>query len=111
MFPLALLSIPAVILTAIYDPKRMGDMRDRVASQTSPYVSLVIRLSPLYLWLAVITLQPHKEERFLYPAYGLVLFNAAVTLYLARGWLEQAYLKATKSPYKVSHSCICRFHR
>lgn len=101
IFPLALLSIPAVIITSIVDPKRFGDKRDRIASHTLPAVSLAIRLSPMYLWLAVITLQPHKEERFLFPAYGLIMLNGCTTLYLVRGWLEQAFLKVTKSPYRV----------
>jgi len=38
----------------------------------------------------------------MFPAYPLICFNAAVTLYLARGWLEVAYVKATASPYQVS---------
>ena len=102
MFPLALLSLPAVALTTIVDPKRFGDLRDRVKAHTSPAVSLAIRLVPMYLWIAVISFQPHKEERFLFPAYGLILLNGCTTLYLARGWLEQAFLKVTKSPYRVS---------
>lgn len=55
----------------------------------------------MHLWLIVLTLQQHKEERFLFPAYGYIVLNAATTLYLTRCWLEQAYLKSTKSPYKV----------
>lgn len=61
-----------------------------------------MRLLPLYLWIGILTAQPHKEERFMFPAYPLICFNAAVTLYLARGWLELAYIKATTSPYQVS---------
>lgn len=101
LLPLALYSIPTLFVTAVYDPKRVGDQRDRIPGQTSPFVSLAIRLSPLYLWLGVLTLQPHKEERFLFPAYGLVLLNASTTIYLLRGWFEQAFISYTKSPYKV----------
>lgn len=101
LFPLALLSLPAVYITSIYDPKRFGDMRDRLPGQTSPVIRLVIRLSGMYLWLAVLFAQEHKEERFLYPSYGLIIMNAAVTLYLMRGWGEQLFLKITKSPYRV----------
>lgn len=101
MFPLALLSIPALFISSVVDPKRFGDKRDRVAAHTSPAVSLAIRLSPMYLWIAVISLQPHKEERFLFPAYGLIMLNGCTTLYLVRGWAEQAFLKLTKSPYRV----------
>ena len=34
-------------------------------------------MSALFLWLAVFVLQPHKEERFLYPVYPLVALAAA----------------------------------
>src|SRR4051812_25938090 len=33
-------------------------------------------VSPLYLWLGIFTLQPHKEERFMYPAYPALALNA-----------------------------------
>ena len=46
----------------------------------------------------------------MFPAYPLLYFNAAVTLYLVRGWLEVAFIKVTNSPYRVSfeiiHSCV-----
>lgn len=70
--------------------------------QTSPYLSLAVRLSGMYLWLGVLTLQEHKEERFLFPAYGLILLNSSTTLYLMRGWGEALFLKITKSPHRVS---------
>lgn len=101
LLPLALISLPALAVTSIVDPKRFGDLRVRRADETSPAVSLAVRLSGMYLWLIVLTLQPHKEERFLFPAYGLILFNAATALYLIRGWGEAAFLKVTKSPYRV----------
>jgi alpha-1,2-mannosyltransferase len=104
LLPLAFLSLPAIFITAIVDPKRFGDQRDRVPGQTSPALALAIRLVPMHLWFAVLSAQAHKEERFLYPAYGYILLNAATTLYFTRCWLEQAYLKATKSPYRVSLS-------
>ena len=39
-------------------------------------------LSPFYLWLAIFTLQPHKEERFMYPAYPALALNAATSLHI-----------------------------
>ncbi|KAL6196612.1 hypothetical protein ACLB2K_032226 [Fragaria x ananassa] len=33
---------------------------------------LLIVVSPIYIWLAFMSLQPHKEERFLYPIYPLI---------------------------------------
>lgn len=46
------------------------------------------------------------------PAYPLLCFNAAVCLYLMRGWIEVAYIKLTNSPYRVSSSIFFTFqHR
>lgn len=41
---------------------------------------LLIVVSPLYLWLAFMSLQPHKEERFLYPIYPLVCVAASAVI-------------------------------
>lgn len=35
---------------------------------------------PLILWCLIFGSQPHKEERFLYPIYSLIIANAAVAL-------------------------------
>jgi alpha-1,2-mannosyltransferase len=34
------------------------------------------------MWLAIFTLQPHKEERFMYPAYPFLGLNAAISLHM-----------------------------
>lgn len=39
-----------------------------------------ISLSPLYLWLIVFMLQPHKEERFLFPIYPMICLAGAVAI-------------------------------
>ncbi|EQC32299.1 hypothetical protein SDRG_10046 [Saprolegnia diclina VS20] len=39
-----------------------------------------VHLTPLYLWLGIMFLQPHKEERFLYPVYPYLCLAAAWTL-------------------------------
>ncbi|KAK8542778.1 hypothetical protein V6N12_015358 [Hibiscus sabdariffa] len=41
---------------------------------------LLIVISPLYIWLAFMSLQPHKEERFLYPVYPLVCVAASAVI-------------------------------
>ncbi|KAJ9551461.1 hypothetical protein OSB04_015506 [Centaurea solstitialis] len=38
---------------------------------------LLIVVSPVYIWLTFMSLQPHKEERFLYPIYPLICVAAA----------------------------------
>lgn len=41
---------------------------------------LFIVVSPLYIWLAFMSLQPHKEERFLYPIYPLICIAASAVI-------------------------------
>jgi alpha-1,2-mannosyltransferase len=38
----------------------------------------------------------------MFPIYTILVFNAAVTLYLVRGWFEVVYIRTTASQYKVS---------
>ncbi|KAI8981227.1 glycosyltransferase family 22 protein [Trametes punicea] len=105
LVPFALFAFPALAITYRVDNKRLGE-RYQYAERSSPYTLLAIRLAPAYVWLAIMTLQKHKEERFLYPIYPLICFNAAVTIYLARGWLETAFIAVTNSPYKASRSTL-----
>ncbi|GFZ47156.1 hypothetical protein JCM24511_04899 [Saitozyma sp. JCM 24511] len=106
VFP-ALVSLPALAVTYVYDRRRLGKSQQAPRpGETSPYTLLSLRLLPFYIWLGVLTAQPHKEERFFYPAYPLLCFNAAVAIYLIKGWMEVAYIKATNSPYQASKSSI-----
>lgn len=103
LVPFALLSLPGLAITYKFDNRRLGkNQRSPDKGETSPYTLLTIRLLPFYVWLGILTLQPHKEERFAYPLYGLLCFNAAVGVYLVKGWMEVVYIKVTKSPYQVS---------
>jgi alpha-1,2-mannosyltransferase len=38
--------------------------------------------APFYLWFTVFTLQPHKEERFMFPAFPALALNAAMSLHV-----------------------------
>ncbi|KAI0035168.1 asparagine-linked glycosylation 9 protein isoform a [Vararia minispora EC-137] len=98
--PLALGSLPALAVTYRVDRKRLGYVGGS-ATTSSPYTLLALRLLPVYVWLGIMSRQAHKEERFMFPVYPLLCFNAAVTTYLVRGWLEAAFIKLTKSPYQV----------
>ncbi|KAG6337066.1 hypothetical protein ID866_2019 [Astraeus odoratus] len=100
---LALASLPSLLVTYIVDNKRLGNQKP-CQDRSSPFTVLALRLAPFYIWIAILTLQTHKEERFMFPAYPLLCFNAAVTLYLVRGWMEITYISITKSPYKASRS-------
>ncbi|WWD06916.1 hypothetical protein V865_005013 [Kwoniella europaea PYCC6329] len=107
LLPLALISLPALAITYKFDYRRLGKTQMKPKEgETSPYTLLAVRLSPFYLWLAILTAQAHKEERFMFPAYPLLCFNAAVTIYLIRGWIETYYIHVTNSPYNASRSSI-----
>lgn len=105
LLPLALISLPALAITYKYDFRRLGktQMKPR-EGETSPYILLAVRLAPFYLWLAIFTAQPHKEERFMFPVYPFLCFNACVSIFLVRGWFEGVYVNVTKSPYRAGQS-------
>ncbi|KAI0727865.1 glycosyltransferase family 22 protein [Fomitopsis betulina] len=105
LVPLALFSLPALAVTYVYDHKRLGE-RTIFVDQTSPYRLMVIRLAPAYIWATILSAQSHKEERFMFPIYPLICFNAAITVYLMRGWFETAYVAYTKSPYRASRASV-----
>ncbi|KAF8495055.1 glycosyltransferase family 22 protein [Gautieria morchelliformis] len=107
LIPFALFSLPALSVTYFVDRKRLGTTAPG-PDQSSPFVIMAMRLLPLYLWFGVLTAQAHKEERFMYPAYPLICLNAAICLYLVRGWVETAFIRITSSPYQASRSSIFR---
>ncbi|KAF1939583.1 hypothetical protein EJ02DRAFT_504697 [Clathrospora elynae] len=72
-FFLALASLPLLLVQHIAIQKA-------VSRQT--LLRSLVFVSPFYLWLAIFTLQPHKEERFMYPAYPALALNAAIALHI-----------------------------
>ncbi|KAL8796209.1 MAG: hypothetical protein Q9182_007415 [Xanthomendoza sp. 2 TL-2023] len=52
----------------------------RATTKQSPIRSMVF-VCPFYLWLGVFSAQPHKEERFMYPAYPFLALSAAIALH------------------------------
>jgi len=42
----------------------------------------VVFIMPFYIWMAIFTLQPHKEERFMYPVYPFLALNAAIAFHM-----------------------------
>ncbi|KAG7397570.1 mannosyltransferase [Phytophthora boehmeriae] len=65
----ALLALPAMLFVFLL-PKHYETGK----------LQLLTYLLPLYLWLAIMFSQPHKEERFLSPVYSLFCLAAATTL-------------------------------
>jgi len=72
-FVLALAVLPLVL----YQRRMSGQ-----ASSRLPFFRTIVTISPFYLWLAIFTLQPHKEERFMYPIYPCLALNAALSLHI-----------------------------
>lgn len=52
-----------------------------------PLIRTLTFLSPFYLWLSIFTLQPHKEERFMFPAYPFLALNAAIAFHSLLIWV------------------------
>lgn len=73
-FILALLSLPLFLLQKTFSRRAPGE------TFQSGLRTLVF-LTPFYMWLAIFSLQPHKEERFMYPAYPFLALNAALALH------------------------------
>ena len=69
----------------------------------APVWRSMIYTTPLYVWFAIFTVQSHKEERFMYPAYPLLCFNAAIAMHVMLYYLgrpDQAFIYR-KIPVKL----------
>ena len=75
------LAVAAVPLLAIQAATRSRPQ----TKQTT--LRLWVLAMPLYLWLGIFSLQPHKEERFMFPAYPFLVLNAAIALHILLGWI------------------------
>ncbi|RUS34300.1 Alg9-like mannosyltransferase family-domain-containing protein [Jimgerdemannia flammicorona] len=92
LFVLAVASGACLFITSIIDRDRLGSSTPPGTSShvsTSPFLVMSLKLSPLYLWLIIFTLQPHKEERFLFVAYPVICLNAGIALFLIKGWTNR----------------------
>lgn len=72
-FFLALGALPLILIQHLF-------LQKSVSKQT--LLRSVVFVSPFYLWLGIFTLQSHKEERFMYPAYPALALNAAIALHI-----------------------------
>jgi alpha-1,2-mannosyltransferase len=72
-FFLALAAFPLLLIQHVI-------LQKVVSKQT--LLRSVVFVSPFYLWLAIFTAQPHKEERFMYPVYPALALNAAISLHI-----------------------------
>lgn len=72
-FVLALFALPIFIIQKIVSPNVRG-----FASN----MRMIVFVAPFYMWLTIFTLQPHKEERFMFPAYPFLALNAAISCHI-----------------------------
>jgi alpha-1,2-mannosyltransferase len=72
-FFLAMAALPLLLFQHLIRQKT-------VAKQT--LLRGIVFVTPFYLWLAIFTFQPHKEERFMYPAYPALAYNAALSFHI-----------------------------
>lgn len=80
-FALALLSLPLFL---------MQKLLSKSAETFQSGLRTVVLLAPFYMWLAIFSLQPHKEERFMYPAYPFLALNAALAMHTVLAALGNA---------------------
>lgn len=72
-FALAVLAAPLLAIQAVF-------RYDTTNKQT--FFRTVTLLTPFYMWLGIFIIQPHKEERFMYPAYPFLALNAAIAFHV-----------------------------
>lgn len=71
------------------------------------YLSLLVFVSPMFIWLGFMSLQPHKEERFLYPVYTLICVAAAATVEI----IPEVVQKDRKGPGDSTLFMVLKFFR
>lgn len=80
-------------------------------STVLPPKRAMVYLLPLYLWMAVMFVQPHKEERFLFPVYPLICLSAAYLLAILYETISPRLARLTVLIFAVcSISRICSLH-
>lgn len=87
---LALLSPFALIAYIIFVPAR------NKSPLTLPFW---LSISPMLLWFAVFFLQPHKEERFLFPIYPMICLCAAISLDIVQKLVFRIWTLIKPQPY------------
>ncbi|KAJ5682588.1 GPI mannosyltransferase [Penicillium macrosclerotiorum] len=73
-FVFAMLSAPLLLLSIL--------RTEATSMQRLRSLTLLIMAAPFYMWFGIFTIQPHKEERFMYPAYPFLALNAALSFHL-----------------------------
>lgn len=100
---LALMTAPVLILDRLTSTSRYSDPSSKEAQGSSRLSLLLLRTAPFYVWLGLLSTQPHKEERFMFPAYASLCFNAALsldtTIIIAQQVMSHCSRRNTASPW------------
>ncbi|GFF65769.1 alpha-1,2-mannosyltransferase (Alg9), putative [Aspergillus lentulus] len=83
-FVLAVSAAPILVLQAIFRSQ---------ATNVQTLLRTVTLVTPFYMWLAIFTVQPHKEERFMYPAYPFLALNAAISFHMILSYVGSSNSK------------------
>ena len=96
---LAMAAAPLLVIQALFAGRK-------TTKQTM--LRNVTFITPFYLWFAIFTLQPHKEERFMFPAYPFLALNAAIASDMLLSWFGSSDKKTFigKIPAQVKLALI-----
>ena len=67
-------------------------LRSQATTKQTVLRTLVF-ITPFYLWLFIFNIQPHKEERFMYPVYPFLALNASISLHMILSYLGSSNQK------------------
>ncbi|KAJ5798776.1 GPI mannosyltransferase [Penicillium pulvis] len=91
-FVLAMVAAPLMVLQVIFSSQPSSFQKFRRSMTLA---------APFYMWFGIFTAQPHKEERFMYPAYPFLALNAALSFHLILTYLGSSDPKAIISRVPV----------
>lgn len=80
-FILAMVTAPLLVLQILFQPH---------ATSTQTLLRSITLVAPFYMWFGIFTLQPHKEERFMYPSYPFLALNAAISLHIILAYISSS---------------------
>ncbi|KAG0238527.1 mannosyltransferase [Actinomortierella wolfii] len=103
LFIAALVSLPILMLTSLVARDVLPSPPSRHGRAKSPTLVISFKLLPFYLWFAIFTAQPHKEERFLFVVYPLICFNAVMTLFMVQKLIQKALIKLIPSSSSIAN--------
>ena len=108
VFVLAYIAVaPSTTPSPSPSPSPSSSSSSRTHKEKQPrFVPLLVAFSPFPLTLLFFSLQPHKEERFMYSVYPLLLLGASTSL---AALTEVSHARTCAAPCDDTHSYRSRF--